>query len=70
MWISRLILATPVSLPGPCYYVGSAQGGRTAEREENESVIEGRYTDYQVTGLFDDDFVYSQFERGRCTEAA
>ena len=63
----------PASLPwnlGPCYYVGSAQGGRTAEREENESVIEGQYTDYQVSGLFDDDFVYSQFERGRCTEAA
>ena len=56
--------------PGPCYYVGSSQGGRTGEREENESVIEGRYTDYQVSGLFDDDFAYSQFERERCTDAA
>ena len=55
---------------GPCYYVGNGQGGRTAEREENESVIEGRYTDYQVQGLFDDKFAFSQFEKERCTEAA
>ena len=55
--------------PGPCYYVGTAQGGRTPEIEENQSVIEGRYTDYQVQGLFDDDFIFSQFEKDRCTQA-
>ena len=54
---------------GPCYYAGSAQGGRTSEREENESVIEGRYTDYKVNGLFDENFVYSRFENERCIEA-
>ena len=55
---------------GPCYYAGTAQGGRTSERVENESVIEGKYTDYQVEGLFDDNFIFSQFEKDRCTEAA
>ena len=61
---------TNTSPSGPCYYVGSTQGGRTTEREENDSVIEGHYTDYQVSDLFDDNFVYSQFEEERCTEAA
>ena len=56
-------------IPGPCYYVGGAQGGRTSERDENDSVIEGQYTDYQVNGLFGDDFLYSQFEEDRCDEA-
>ena len=55
---------------GPCYYAGSSQGGRTGEREENDSVIEGDYTDYQVGGLFDDNFIYSQFERDRCSQTA
>ncbi|CAI8004532.1 hypothetical protein GBAR_LOCUS3952 [Geodia barretti] len=53
---------------GPCYYAGDSQGGRTAEREENESLIEGHYTDYQVEGLFGDEFVYSRFERDGCSQ--
>ena len=53
---------------GPCYYAGDSQGGRTSEREENESVIEGYYTDYEVDGLFSDEFVYSQFEKDRCLQ--
>ena len=59
----------PVTLhAGPCYYAGDSQGGRTAEREETESLIEGHYTDYQVEGLFGDEFVYSRFERDRCSQ--
>lgn len=52
--------------PGPCYYIGTGQGGRTPEIDENDSVIEGQYTDYQVKNLFDDEFVYSQFGEDRC----
>ena len=58
------------SVSGPCYYVGSAQGGRTSERPENEPVIEGRYTDYRVEQLFDYEFKYSQFEESRCNSVA
>ena len=66
--LSQSAAYTSFPQKGPCYYVGSSQGGRTGEREENDSVIEGYYTDYEVGSLFDDDFVYSQFERERCTQ--
>ena len=51
---------------GPCYYVGSSQGGRSGELDDNESVIEGKYFDYEVDGLFGYDFIYSQFQDDRC----
>jgi len=52
--------------PGPCYYVGSSQGGRSGEMDDNESVIEGKYFDFEVDELFGHDFIYSQFQDDRC----
>ena len=51
---------------GPCYYVGSSQGGETPEREENDGIIEGTYLDYEVNGLFEHNYVYSQFQQEIC----
>lgn len=52
--------------PGPCYYAGDAEGGRSGQSDDDGSVIEGKYTDYQVAGLFSHEYVYSQFEEGKC----
>lgn len=52
--------------PGPCYYVGNGQGGITGLLEDEDSVIEGQYSDYVVDGLFGHNFIYSQFEEDRC----
>ena len=50
---------------GPCYYAGNGQGGPWGIGPDFP-VIQGRYDDYQVDGLFEDDFVYAQFEDERC----
>ena len=49
-----------------CYYVGNSQGGPEKSRDQNESVIEGSYKDYETSGLFDTDFLYERFEDGIC----
>ena len=50
-----------------CLYVGSAQSGAVNEADvPNDPVIEGTYDDYEVSGLFNSDFQYSQFQEGRC----
>ena len=51
----------------PCIYVGNSQAGPIAEVvTPNDSVIEGEYTDYEVTSMFDTGFTYSHFETDRC----
>lgn len=50
-----------------CYYAGSSQGGATGEFEEpSGTVIQGKYFDYQVNGLFDITFKYSMFDKELC----
>ena len=49
-----------------CYYVGNSQGGPEKSRNQEESVIEGSYTDYETSGLFDTGFLHEQFEDGIC----
>lgn len=47
---------------GPCLLVGSYQAGPTYRVENtNDSVIEGVYTEYEVDGLYETDFRYSEF---------
>lgn len=61
--------ANPYSLSiGPCYYAGNSQGGKESLSTQFSSVIEGKYTDYQVDGLFSYDYKYAQFEGDRCAE--
>ena len=50
-----------------CYYAGSSQGGPTGEFEQpSGSVIQGKYIDYQVNGLFDTEFKYAMFSEENC----
>ena len=44
----------------PCLYAGSSQGGAIENVEPNDSVIEGKYTDYEVGSLFDFHFKYNR----------
>ena len=56
---SVYIKRTYLHVTGPCCYGGCAQGGHTAEKEENNLLSTVmRYTGYQVNGLFDGNFVY------------
>lgn len=43
-----------------CYYVGNKQGGGVRP-DPSESVIEGFYSDYVVTSLYDPEFKYKEF---------
>lgn len=46
-----------------CLYAGSAQSGAINEVDiPNDHVIEGTYDDYEVSGLFNSDFKYNQFQ--------
>ena len=51
-----------------CIYAGNSQGGSTGTGPSApmDSVIEGEYRDYRVTGLFGVDFLYSKFETKMC----
>ena len=53
-----------------CFYAGSGQAGRSGEIEAvDDSVIEGRYSDYLVGGeddIFEPEFEFSRFEDERC----
>ena len=45
----------------PCLYAGNSNGGPVAEVKGSGSVIEGRYSNYEVDGLFDTDFQFSKY---------
>ena len=62
-------IASP-DTPGPCYYAGNSEGGKSGELPDYNSVIEGKYTDYQVDGLFGYKYAYSQFEEDKCIQTA
>ena len=69
-FIARLYTNTWDKRGSECYYAGSAQGGPLGELESphlRDSVIEGRYTDYIVSSLFETQFKYSRFDTNRCT---
>lgn len=52
----------------PCLYVGSSQGGPLSDIPgPRDSVIEGRYTDYKVSGLLTTSFQFSQFDSSFCS---
>ena len=56
----------------PCYFVGNGQGGKLSKEEisePNDSVIEGRYTDYIVESTFATDYKYSHFDERKCNSA-
>ena len=61
-----MIVIANFSCVGPCYYVGNSEGGKSGELNDNQSVIEGKYSDYEMNGLFEYNFIYSQFEANRC----
>ncbi len=51
----------------PCYYAGNGQGGRSGEAAAvDDSVIQGRYSDYITTGIFEPEFQYSTFDTTLC----
>ena len=55
--------------PGPCLYVGNAQGGPSSEvKDPNDSVIEGDYTDYLIPSgeMFETEYKFAQFDEERC----
>lgn len=52
-----------------CLYVGNSQGGEIKEVQDshfNDPVIQGIYSDYLTTGLYDHAFAYSRFDHERC----
>ena len=50
-----------------CLFAGNAQGGSINEVDvPNDHVIEGIYSDYEVSGLFETDFQYNKFEDDKC----
>ena len=47
----------------PCLYVGNTQAGPLrVDVVPNDSVIEGVYTDYEVSSMFSSDFVFTHFD--------
>ena len=52
----------------PCLYAGNGQGGPAVEfgTKYGDSVIESKYSDYNLTDLFETDFVYSMFDKSQC----
>lgn len=62
-----ILLAHVYPCPGSCYYAGDADGGRSGSSDDYDSVIEGKYTEYQVVGLFGHKFKYTQFRQDLCT---
>ncbi len=52
-----------------CLYAGNIQGGRLGDIDDDsvsDSVVEGRYNQYIVDGLFDHDFEYLHFNAENC----
>ena len=55
-----------------CYFVSNGQGGKLSKEEisdPNDSVIEGRYTDYIVESTFATDYKYTHFNETKCNSA-
>ena len=51
-----------------CLYAGSSQGGALSDIPgPQDSVIEGRYTEYRVTRILDTDYTYTRFDRSLCS---
>ena len=51
-----------------CFYAGNSQGGRSGElKAADDSVIEGRYSDYRVSSLYAHEYTYAEFDADRCT---
>lgn len=51
----------------PCLYAGNSQGGQISTLDNDDSVIEGTYVDYQVTdGIFGASFNYNRLESHSC----
>ena len=46
----------------PCLYAGNAQGGPSEIDVPSQSVIEGNYRDYMVSGIYETLYKYSQFD--------
>ena len=51
-----------------CYYAGNAQGGPVREFEQApaDSVIQGKYSDYEVENILATEFTYSTFDEQYC----
>ena len=55
------------NIPTGCYYAGHSQGGPVHNIDApTDSVIEGNYTEYRVSGLFETDFKYARFDEDMC----
>ena len=66
-FVSELYHRTWEGTRAPCYYAGSSQGGPLNEFDApRDSVIQGRYSDYRVDGLYETDFSYSRFDSSLC----
>ena len=61
-----LIDRTWESDPQPCLYAGDLQGGASDEVKDNDPVIEGTYSEYQVNDAFATNFIYSHFDESKC----
>lgn len=60
-WTLKHVPAIPNS---KCFYVGNGQGGR--DPLSNNSAIEGDWTDYITTGLYDTKWKYNQYTEDTC----
>lgn len=49
-----------------CYYAGGRQGDPETSTDPSMSIIEGTYTQYKTSGLFDTAFSYAQFDNSLC----
>ena len=67
-FVAELYVRTWDNSVGPCLYAGTGQGGTAIEfgTKYNDSVIEGKYSDYILTSWFETDFVYSMFDKSQC----
>ena len=51
----------------PCLYAGNSQGGPISEIENDDAVIEGEYSNYEVSdGIFGASFDYNRLESRPC----
>ena len=69
-FLARLYTNTWDKRGAQCYYAGSAQGGPLGELESphlRDPVIEGRYTEYIMRGLFETQFPYTRFDSSECS---
>ena len=53
-----------------CYYVGNRQGGPEGSHSPVESVIEGKYSQYNTGSLFGTEFEYEVFDESTCDNNA